>query len=138
MQTLKATDNFWGEPIHVYTRAQALRDGVLMEVSDTAREAGFRLPVAVTAAAWADAVAWSDADTVRQVPQDESGRLWDVLFMAYLAARRAANASTVRFDVWRVPRDGRAIKPRLLKLNMVIDGGDNGEPVITILLPNED
>lgn len=138
MQTLEATSSFWGEPIHVYTRAQALQDGVLVDVSDTAREAGFRLPVAMTAAAWADAVAWSDADTVRQVPQDQSGRLWDVLFMACLAARRAANASLVGFDVLRVPRGGRAVEPRVLRLNMSITGGDSGEPVITILLPNED
>lgn len=127
MQTLEATGNFGGEPIHVYTRAQALLDGVLIDVSDTARDAGFRLPVAMTAAAWADAVAWSDADTVRQVPQDEGGRLWDVLFMAYLAAKRVANASTtVGFDVLRGPRGGRAVKPRVVKLNMTITGGQRG------------
>ncbi len=138
MQTFEATSSFWGEPIHVYTRAQALQDGVLVDVSDTAREAGFRLPVAMTAAAWADAVAWSDADTIRQVPQDQSGRLWDVLFMACQAARRAANASLVGFDVLRVPRGGRAVKPKVVKLNMSITRGDSGEPVVTILLPNED
>lgn len=39
--------------IHRYTRAEALRDGVLIDVSQTARDAGFRYPVALTAAAWA-------------------------------------------------------------------------------------
>lgn len=138
MPTLEVIGSFWGEPIHVYTRAQALQDGILVDVSDTAREAGFRLPFAMTAAAWADAVAWSDADTARQVPQDQSGRLWDVLFMACLAARRAANASLVGFDVLRVPRGERAVEPRVLRLSMSITRGDSGEPVITILLPNED
>ncbi len=33
--------------ISVYTRAQAIEDGVLVDVSETAREAGFRIPVAV-------------------------------------------------------------------------------------------
>jgi hypothetical protein len=37
--------------IHRYTRADALRDGVLVDVSATAREAGFRWPVALTRAA---------------------------------------------------------------------------------------
>jgi hypothetical protein len=37
--------------IHCYTRADAIRDGVLNDVSETAREAGIRWPVALTAAA---------------------------------------------------------------------------------------
>ena len=31
-----------------YTRAQAIEDGVLVDVSELAREAGFRFPVAMT------------------------------------------------------------------------------------------
>jgi hypothetical protein len=38
--------------IHRYTRADALRDGVLVDVSAVAREAGVRDPVASTRAAW--------------------------------------------------------------------------------------
>ena len=34
--------------IHRYSRADALRDGVLVDVSATAREAGIRFPVALT------------------------------------------------------------------------------------------
>src|SRR5262249_48790011 len=35
-----------------YTRAEALPDGVLIDGSETAREAGIRWPVALTRAAW--------------------------------------------------------------------------------------
>jgi hypothetical protein len=38
--------------IYRYTRADALRDGVLIDVSEVAREAGFKWPVALTAADW--------------------------------------------------------------------------------------
>ncbi|WP_049473777.1 DUF6573 family protein, partial [Stenotrophomonas maltophilia] len=38
--------------IHSYTRAQAIEDGVLVDVSDVAKEAGFKLPVTITRAAW--------------------------------------------------------------------------------------
>jgi len=69
----------FGEPISIYTRRQALDDGVLVDVSEMAREAGFRFPVALTRAAWEDCVSWSDADSKRQTHQDEAGRLWDVL-----------------------------------------------------------
>jgi len=124
--------------IHGYTRAQALADGVLVDVTATAREAGFRVPVALTAAAWGKAVAWSEEDSARQTPQDEAGRLWDVLWMAYIAARRASGGCRVPFELYIVPRDGAGTRPRLTTLDMVIGPGDEGEPVITIMNPNED
>jgi hypothetical protein len=40
--------------IHRYTRADALRDGVLIDVSQTAREAGIRYPVGLLAARISD------------------------------------------------------------------------------------
>jgi Family of unknown function (DUF6573) len=43
--------------VHRYTRAQAIEDGVLIDVSATAREAGIRYPVALTSAVWGRCVA---------------------------------------------------------------------------------
>lgn len=128
----------FGELIYSFSRAQALEDGVLIDVTETAQEAGFKLPVALTSAAWAQTVEWTDADSKRQTPQDESGRLWDVLWMAYLAAKRASGGCRVQFNVLVVPRGGAARRPRLMALVMQIGPGDDGEPVITIMLPNED
>jgi len=78
-----------GEVISTYSRAEALEDGVLIDAGPMAREAGLRWPVALTAAAWEDCVAWSEADSERQVPQDKTGRLWDVLYMGAYAIRTA-------------------------------------------------
>jgi hypothetical protein len=64
--------------IHSYTRADALRDGVLVDVSATAREAGLRHPVALTRAAWERCVTVPPG----VLCQDEAGRLWDVLWRA--------------------------------------------------------
>lgn len=130
----------FGEPIHVYTRAQAIEDGVLVDVTTTAREAGFRVPVALSHAVWADCVAWGEADTKRQTYQDEAGRLWDVVWMAAIAARHAAAAGHVErlFTILRVPRGGRGRRPRKVLLKAVCGPGDSGEPVVTILLPTED
>jgi hypothetical protein len=64
--------------IHRYTRAEALADGVLIDVSRTAREAGFKYPVALTRAVWERCVAVPPG----VLCQDESGRLWDVLWRA--------------------------------------------------------
>jgi hypothetical protein len=127
----------FGEAIFSYTRAQALDDGVLVDVSEMAKEAGFKFPVAITRAAWADCVEWSDEDNRRQTYQDEAGRLWDVLWMVGVAARRHSG-SELRFQLYRVPRGGRGVRPRLVTLAMRCGPGDEGEPVITIMLPGED
>ena len=55
--------------IHRYRRADALRDGELIDVSANAREAGIRWPVALTAAAWAKCVTVPPG----VVCQDEAG-----------------------------------------------------------------
>ena len=129
------TDIF-GEVISSYSRAQAIADGILVDVSETAREAGFVFPVAMTRAAWSDCVEWSEADSLRQIYQDESGRLWDVLWMASRAARHGGEE--IRFQLYRVARGGRGTRPRLVTLKALCGPGDDGEPVITLMLPDED
>lgn len=126
--------------IATYTRADAIADGELVDVGQLAREAGFTVPVALTRAVWADCVEWIDEDSNRKgAHQDQTGRLWDVLTMAHLAARRAQRGQfRVLFQLYRVPRQGRGIKPRLVSLALHIGGGDSGEPVITIMEPGED
>ncbi len=131
--------NLFGEVIYSYTRAQAIDDGVLIDATEMARDAGFKWPVALTVAAWSDCVAWSDADNERQVYQDQSGRLWDVLFMASFAVRTANNANRqLQFDLQRIPRNGRSTTSQRLTLKLILGPGDGGEPVITIMLPGED
>jgi hypothetical protein len=129
----------FGVVIHSYTRAEAIADGVLVDVSKTAQEAGFRWPVTMTAAAWADCVEWSEEDSRRQVHQDESGRLWDVLWMALVAIRsNTTGESQIAYQLYRVPRDGESVEARLTTLKLVAGPGDAGEPVVTIMLPQED
>ena len=139
-------EDLFGEPSHRFSRALALADGVLIDCSSTAQEAGIVLPVAITAAAWADCVGWSDADDQRKrghTGQSESARLWDVCWMASMAIRAALRrgqdeAASLAFQLYRVPRDGRGIRPRLVTLLLLVGSGDTGEPVITILQPGED
>lgn len=128
------------EVISSYTRAQAIADGAMFDVSMAAEEAGFRFPVSVTSAAWAEAVTW---DSENGGFQDETGRLWDVLTMARLAAvrsggRHAEPTDRHGFSVYRVPNAPDAMEATELELVAHIGGGDNGESVITIMLPNED
>ena len=129
--------------VHRYTRAEAIDDGILIDVSKTAREAGIRFPTAITRGVQDDCVEWTDADRKKSRSlasgQDESGRLWDVVWMAKvnLTLRKGQPiANPLMYSIRRLPRPGRGRRQRV-QLKLIIDGGDNGKPAITILLPNE-
>lgn len=131
-------DSLFGDVIYAYTRAQALADGYLVDVSKMAKEAGFKISTALTRSVWEDCVAWNDDDNKRQTYQDEDGRLWDVLYMASMAARNSLNSEQLKYQLYRVPRGGRGKRARLVTLKLHIGPGDHGEPVVTIMQPNED
>jgi len=137
--TDRTQESFYGEVISTYTRAQAIEDGVLVDAGSMAQEVGFTGPVALTSTVWADCVAWTDEDSKKQVHQDQSGRLYDVLFMAAFAVR-ASNRSGDRllYELYRVTRDGHSTEANPVTLKLIIGPGDQGEPVMTILLMNED
>jgi hypothetical protein len=118
--------------IHRYSRAQAIEDGVLIDVSPTAREAGIRYPVALTAAAWERCVAVPPGVAC----QDEAGRLWDLVFLLALAAR-GSGGPEVRFGV-HVRNDNRAGTPPLVRLKAVCGPDDDAAPVVTVMLRSED
>ena len=135
----QSAESFFGNVISTYTRAQAIEDGVLVDPGAMAKEAGFKWPVALTSAVWADCVAWTDDDSEQQIHQDQSGRLWDILYMASHAIRTSKESGDrMLFQLYRVPRDGHSTEAVLVTLKLIVGPGDAAEPVITILLPNED
>jgi hypothetical protein len=119
--------------IHSYSRADALRDGVLIDATTTTTDAGFRYPVALTRAAWERCVAVPPGVAC----QDEAGRLFDVVWLLACAIRRGSIGAEVRFAV-RVRNDNRQGMPPLVHLKAVCGPGDHAEPVITIMLPGQD
>ena len=109
--------------IHRYTRADAIADGVLVDADSIeagiCASGGFRVPVAFPRAAWADTVDWNgdtEADKGTCTGQRETGRLWDVLTMARVAARNSGNASRVNFKVLRIAPVGKALGRHWLTL----------------------
>jgi hypothetical protein len=65
------------EVIYAYTRKQAVADGVQVEVTKTAQEAGIKFPVFLTRTVFDAFVAVPEGVT----GQDEAGRLWDIVWM---------------------------------------------------------
>lgn len=125
-------DDEW-QVISRYTRAQAIADGVLVDVSELAREAGFRHPVAVTAAVWHEVIVPDESGRV--AGQSETGRLWDMLACLRHAIGRAEGGTDLLHFTVIVIRAGRVERQRLKAL---CHPGDEGEPVLTLMLPEED
>ena len=140
--------------IYSYTRAQAIADGVLVDVTHATDANGqplsiFKCPVAFTRTAYDETIAagghWQsvpdgDGEEVLVLPasQDVAGRLWDVFSLIAQASALPENrrASEFRFNVRvDVLGDGH---PQLVALKVVASPGDEGEMVLTIMLPHED
>jgi len=122
------------ELISVYTRAQALADGVLIDVSDLAHEAGFTLPVAVTDNLWHSYVV-PPLDLAKK-GQSISGRLWDILSILRFAIKTSPSTDRLSFSVlFAMTPDSEPVPVELLA---VCGPGDNGEAVVTVMLPGDD
>jgi hypothetical protein len=119
--------------IHSYSRKEAIEDGFLVDVSDMGREAGFRYPVALTRTVWEQYVVVPDGVEC----QDEDGRLWDILWMLKVAI---ASGAKDREDLLKFKLNVRNANERteLVTLKSVCGPGDDGEPVITVMLSSED
>ncbi|HYE19757.1 MAG TPA: DUF6573 family protein [Tepidisphaeraceae bacterium] len=120
-----------------YTRAQAIADGVLVDLTEWAREVGFVFPVACTAAVWDRYVV--PADGLRAGHgQSERGRGHDVVWLLACHLRALAPGAVVprvEFDMIFLMPPGRHVTVRLAA---GCGPGDAGEPVVTIMLPEED
>lgn len=117
--------------VYAYTRRMAIDDGVLADVSDTAREAGIHYPVAVTERVVNEILEPDEVSAAHG--QDAEGRLWDVLTMFRHAASGSAG-SLVLFGLLVVMNG----KQETVRLKAVCGPGDDGEPVVTIMFPDED
>ena len=118
--------------ISIYTRAQAIEDGILIDVSELAKEAGFVVPIAVTNGVWSSIVV--PPKKAKEQGECETGRLWDVLYIASLRIKEATGTE-VLFHILATKNRGTR---KLVQLKANAGPGDNGELVITIMLPNED
>ena len=121
------------EIIFAYTRAQALADGVLVDFSDLAREAGFKIPLAVTETVYAYL---DPSQALVDEGQSRKGRAWDLLQVLHFAAAVSPDRDTVFFKVLLVLTPG--CPPEPVDLKAICGPGDDGFPVLTILLPEED
>jgi len=118
--------------IYSYSRQNAIDDGVLVDISEMAKEAGFKYPTACTTAVYGlcenipEKVNWQDAN----------GRVWDVLTMALHGIRTTQpdEGNNIQFKV--IIDNGGQQKYHDLKIHC--GPGDKMEPVLTIMTQHED
>ena len=129
--SLEAT---FGSVVYSYTRKQAVADGVQVDVTQTAKEAGISFPVFLTRTVFDAYVAVPDGVT----GQDEAGRLWDICWMLRFAIIRSRSHGDRVPVALYVRNDNRRAK--LVKL--IAQCGpldmDDPQPAITVMLPDED
>ena len=140
------TTELFGEPVYGYSRAQAIEDGVLVDLSQAIEPCPFKYPVAMSRAAYAATIEAGgeyrpdgEECEVLTLPggQDAQGRVHDVFWTLQLAIRRqSAPTDRVHFSVLVDTRgDGRKSQ---IDLYSVCGPGDTEAPVITIMLEGED
>jgi len=128
---------FFGEPISVYTRVQAIEDGVLIDITYQAKKFGFRHPVALT-----DTAMTTIMKKCGQSKLDPNTNFDVICLVSILKTLKEAirlhvgDSNIILFEV--------TISHPLLRtevrqsMKSHLGGGDDGEPVITLMLPNED
>ena len=126
-------EEFFGEVISSYSRAQAIDDGVLVDLSglfpsDTRL---YKWPVACTATVWSfiEKACPRNKNGITEV-KDAGPWVWDLCWMSIKAKTKVLSPSEHLF----VCTIGR----KTYGLKAVCGPGDNGEPVITIMLPGEE
>ena len=149
------------EVISVYSRQHAIEDGILVDCEQAPmgqmRSQIMKWPLAMTATAFHRYI-WP-IDEEANLPSDQSleGRFWDVVWMFRAAVRgtvpvRRVGPCDLLFDFYCIV-DDPALWPnesidataksgpegmRLATLKAVSGPGDDGEPVMTFMLPEED
>lgn len=109
-------------------RQDAIDDGDLIEITRMGRDAGITYPIAVSARAAERMVPFPN------IPQETvTENLWDTLH----AFRAKAFATTKEEFEFQVSLYQNGLVPNLT-FKAAVSPGDDGEPVITIMLPDED
>jgi excisionase family DNA binding protein len=128
---LRAPTEIWGladpeQPMKA--RQDAIDDGDLIEITRMGRDMGITYPLAVSARAAQSMVPFTN------IPQETvTENLWDTLH----AFRDKALTTTEEEFEFQVSLYQNGLVPTLT-FKAAVSPGDDGEPVITIMLPDED
>ena len=117
----------FGEVIYSYTREQAIADGVLVDLSGSfPTRRLYKHPIACTSAVW-EAMESTGHDNL-------TGVVFKVLYASINNKTRLIDETS---HIFNVTLDGASPRERW-NFKVMCHPGDNLEPVLTIMLPEED
>jgi hypothetical protein len=116
--------------ISSYSQSQAIEDGVLHLVPKEISRDYFRYPV-ILSGSLMTTIERSLED--KRFMNDYPGVMHDVLFMAQLAAKRSQGESILKTKVTITGAGSKSV----YELLIVCGPGDNAEPTITIMFPED-
>jgi len=120
---------FW-DVIDTYSRAQAIEDGMLIDLTQfSVCHQHYKYPVACTSAVWDIIERGVNADC----GNDYEGVLHDIFSMSKMLPYKRTETSSF----FKVIITG-AGKKKYHNFKIVCGPGDNAEPVMTLMLPDED
>jgi len=96
-------------------------------------EAGFRIPLAVTRSVWE---ILKPSIEPQAEGEDEAGRAWDMFTILRHTIQGTGRTDVVEFSPRFTMMPGHKLEP--VAMLAKCGPGDQGEPVITIMLPGED
>ena len=122
------------EIISSYSRADAIRDGVLIDITDIAKRFGFKYPVAITSNLYYTYIDPNgNMNSIREVDNTLIG---DVLTTLYYSIKNSkeneTNIVTVKMTIEISPNETSEIE-----FWAHCGPGDDYRPVITIMLPED-
>lgn len=120
---------FWDDApvVFKYTRAQAIEDGVLIDVTENARKAGLRWHTVITPGVFAAIGGYVGPN------EGDVGTMGDLdaLMRAVVEVARTAKGDRVHFDFMPLDRGYVSVWAH-------IGPGDDATPVMTVMLQGED
>ena len=121
--------------IDIYTREQAIKDDVLVDVTEMAKEAGFVIPTCITAS-----VNVLLKENAGYMHQDYDGMLWDILWILYCNVKTVkGKTDTINFEVIIHKKVHTSKTDKTEKFKAVLSANwPDHKPVLTIMLKNED
>jgi len=121
-------DQPFGPILFSYTRKQAIEDGVLVDVTELARREGFRLHTAMTATLYGEAVRLPAG-----VKPPEGVKVDEATAVRWLLKR-------LHREIMRLPAGEDRVHFTMGEISLwaLCGPGDEGEPVLTVMLAGED
>lgn len=121
-----------------HTYEESIEAGFLIDVTNIAKNIGFKVPVALTKAVWENCVAW---DTINKDHGDmihnEGYRALELLSSALIAWRRLKRGVRCSFDVYRALHGKEKSPPERVSLSICTNSGLVSPKRITIMMDDE-